>query len=85
MIVLTRRAWWPWVLAALLTFAVVSSRLVLGVHWFSDVAFGMVLGAAWGIALFAVFRQLSWSVIHPRLERLDPSRASTSGLHAARR
>lgn len=48
---LSRRSWWPWVLAVVLGAAVATSRLVLGVHWFSDVAFGMVLGISWAVVV----------------------------------
>ena len=43
---------WGWVLGVALALAAVLvawSRLVLGVHWFSDVALGMVLGVPWGL------------------------------------
>ncbi|MGH8299844.1 MAG: phosphatase PAP2 family protein [Steroidobacteraceae bacterium] len=42
---------WGWVLAGVLVLvavAVACSRLVLGVHWFSDIAFGMLLGGSVG-------------------------------------
>lgn len=46
-----RRRLWPWVLGIVAGLAVAGSRLVLGVHWFGDVAIGALLGAAWGIAV----------------------------------
>lgn len=54
MIALVRHWWWPWVVAGVLSLAVADSRLVLGVHWFSDVAIGLCLGAVWGIAAVVV-------------------------------
>jgi membrane-associated phospholipid phosphatase len=30
---------------------VAGSRLVLGVHWFTDVTTGAVLGAVWGVVV----------------------------------
>ncbi|MGH9045588.1 MAG: phosphatase PAP2 family protein [Acidimicrobiales bacterium] len=53
-------AWLPALLLTLLAFFVACSRLVLGVHWFSDVAFGMVLGISWGIAVALVLRDVPW-------------------------
>jgi undecaprenyl-diphosphatase len=41
---------WAWIVAAVLVLGAVFvawSRLVLGVHWFSDVAFGMLFGIPW--------------------------------------
>jgi undecaprenyl-diphosphatase len=69
-IALTRRIWWPWIVALLASLFVVDTRLVLGVHWFSDVVFGLVLGIAWGITVALVARQVEWpdvvAVVHPR-------------------
>jgi undecaprenyl-diphosphatase len=45
---LVKRWWWPWLLAACLSGYVADSRLVLGVHWLSDVVIGMALGVVWG-------------------------------------
>ncbi len=60
-IALTYRIWWPWVVAVLGSLAVVDSRLVLGVHWLSDVTFGLLLGAAWGVTVAVVARQVEWA------------------------
>lgn len=51
LLALARRWWWPWPLALLLSAFVADSRLQLGVHWFSDVAIGMVLGVCWGVSV----------------------------------
>ena len=56
----TWRTWWPWLVASLLTVAVAGSRLVLGVHWFSDVAVGLVLGVCWGVLVSWVLRAVPW-------------------------
>jgi membrane-associated phospholipid phosphatase len=47
-VALTRRRWWPWVVALVVSLFVIDTRLVLGVHWFSDVTFGLLLGLALG-------------------------------------
>lgn len=56
-----RRTWWPWLLALVLSAFVADSRLRLGVHWFSDVAFGMLLGIAWGVVVALSCARLSWT------------------------
>jgi membrane-associated phospholipid phosphatase len=58
---LARRWWWPWVVAALASMFVCDTRLVLGVHWFSDVAFGLPLGVAWGVTVAVVALRLEWA------------------------
>lgn len=59
-VALARRVWWPWVVALAASVFVIDTRLVLGVHWFSDVVFGLVLGIAWGVTVAFVFRDLEW-------------------------
>jgi undecaprenyl-diphosphatase len=54
---------WGWAAGSILVLGAVFvawTRLVLGVHWFSDVAFGMLLGTAWGLAVAVVLRDLPW-------------------------
>lgn len=46
-----RRSSWPWITAIALSVAVAASRLVLGVHWCTDVTIGLALGAVWGIVV----------------------------------
>jgi membrane-associated phospholipid phosphatase len=59
---LWRRSWWPFVvLAAVGSLFVIDTRLVLGVHWFSDVVFGWLLGVTWGIVVSVVLRRLEWT------------------------
>ena len=53
---LTWRVWWPWVVAVLVGMAVGTSRLVLGVHWFSDIAFGMCFGIPWAVVVTLALR-----------------------------
>lgn len=55
------RWWWPWIVALVGSLFVVDTRLVLGVHWFSDVTFGLVLGVAWGITVAAAARRVEWA------------------------
>jgi undecaprenyl-diphosphatase len=50
---------WLWVAAAVLVLAIGGSRLLLGVHYLSDVVAGFVLGLAWLIAAIAAFE--AWS------------------------
>lgn len=66
----SRRQWWPWVAAAIVSLFVIDTRLVLGVHWFSDVTFGFILGVIWGVTVAAVAQHLEWA----DLRRLLPSR-----------
>ncbi len=56
-----RRWWWPWLPAFVLSAFVADSRLLLGVHWFSDVAIGLVLGIVWGIAVALVLVRVTWA------------------------
>jgi undecaprenyl-diphosphatase len=60
LLALTRHARWPWLLAFCLAAFVADSRLLLGVHWFSDVAIGMALGIAWGVVVAVTCARLSW-------------------------
>jgi undecaprenyl-diphosphatase len=61
-LVLWRRALWPLLIVALAaSLFVVDTRLVLGVHWFSDVVFGWVIGVAWGVVVAVVVRWFDWA------------------------
>jgi undecaprenyl-diphosphatase len=66
---LTLRLWWPWLVALVGSWFVCDTRLVLGAHWFSDVAFGFVLGAAWGVAVALVLRRIEWRDVTSVLRR----------------
>jgi membrane-associated phospholipid phosphatase len=70
----SRRQWWPLVIAAIVSLFVIDTRLLLGVHWFSDVTFGLVLGAIWGIVVARVGQSLEWT----DLRRWLPSRLAGS-------
>jgi undecaprenyl-diphosphatase len=49
------RGWgWPWLLALLASCFVADMRLLLGVHWFTDVAIGLALGITWGAVVATV-------------------------------
>jgi undecaprenyl-diphosphatase len=49
-----RRAPWAWLLALLASCFVAETRLLLGVHWFTDVAIGLALGIGWGVSVALV-------------------------------
>lgn len=61
LVAVLQHRWWPWLAAFSLSAAVAYSRLLLGVHWFSDATAGMVLGGVWGIAVAVVCAHLTWS------------------------
>jgi membrane-associated phospholipid phosphatase len=69
---------WLFVAAALVVALIGFSRIALGVHYLSDVAGGIVLGAAWLLAMTAAFS--AWR----REERKPPVRAD-SGLEPEHR
>ncbi len=58
---ISRKTWWPWLTAFCLSAFVADSRLLLGVHWFSDVAIGMLLGIGWGVTVAVVISPLTWA------------------------
>jgi membrane-associated phospholipid phosphatase len=57
---ITWRIWWPWLIGILAAIAVGGSRLVLGVHWFSDVAFGLVVAVPLAVVVTSVLADLEW-------------------------
>jgi undecaprenyl-diphosphatase len=54
------RMWWPWLIGVLAALAVAGSRLVLGVHWFSDVVFGLAVAIPWAVLATVVMADLEW-------------------------
>ena len=72
-IALTYRIWWPWLIALIGSVFVIDTRLVLGVHWLSDVTIGLLMGAAWGVSVAFVGRQVEWddflALVHSGRER----------------
>lgn len=71
----TWRIWWPWVLGILAAMAVGGSRLVLGVHWFSDVVFGLAVAIPWGIAATLLIARVGWPLPWLRRPASDSPRA----------
>ena len=69
----TYRIWWPWLIALVASLFVIGTRLVLGVHWFSDVTFGLLFGIAWGVTVARITRQVEWAdfiaIIRPHAKR----------------
>jgi undecaprenyl-diphosphatase len=72
---LAHRAFWAWPLALAASCFVIETRLILGVHWFSDVAIGLLLGIAWGVTVAVVGRRLPPKGLgeSPLLDRLRRS------------
>ncbi|GEM_PF-856655 len=70
---LWRRHWWP---ALAVAFAgslfVADTRLVLGVHWFSDVVFGWAIGVAWGTVVALALFWLGWDDVRAGLRLPGP-------------
>jgi membrane-associated phospholipid phosphatase len=54
MLALAQRRTWPWLLALVLSVCVAATRLILGVHWLSDLVIGMLIGIAWGTTVALV-------------------------------
>ena len=80
-IALARRAGWLWAVAGAASLFVLDTRLVLGVHWFSDVAFGFVLGAGWGVAVAVGAHRVDWADLAawlPRNRRREPPLAAAT-------
>ena len=71
-VALARGIWWPWAVALLASLFVIDTRLVLGVHWFSDVVFGFLFGITRGIVVARIARQLEWGDIVPEHMRAGP-------------
>jgi membrane-associated phospholipid phosphatase len=69
-----RRWRWPWLLAFILSAFVADSRLLLGVHWFGDVAIGMVLGGGWGTIVALTLARPSWHDLGLGRRRATPLR-----------
>jgi membrane-associated phospholipid phosphatase len=78
-VALAYRQWWPWVVALAASLFVIDTRLVLGVHWFSDVVFGLLLGVAWGVTVAVVFRRVDWEDVRAWLPGRPGPRAGPSG------
>jgi undecaprenyl-diphosphatase len=62
-LVLRRGPRWAYAVAVVLGLAIATTRLVLGVHWFTDVATGTVLGVVWGATVCWVQRRVDSAVV----------------------
>lgn len=69
LLALSTRTRWPWLLAFGLSAFVADSRLLLGVHWFSDVAIGIALGLCWGTIVAVICAPLTWQDLGVRRHR----------------
>lgn len=58
---IARHWWWPWLAALAVSAFVADSRLLLGVHWFSDVTIGLALGIAWGTTVAVILARCTWT------------------------
>jgi undecaprenyl-diphosphatase len=61
-IALTSGTRWPYPIALVASLFVAETRLVLGVHWLSDVVFGVLAGVAWGLTVAFAFGRNSAQV-----------------------
>ena len=75
-VALTYRIWWPWLLAFVGSLFVVDTRLILGVHWFSDVTFGLIFGITWGVTVAIVARQATHADTPVDLVAVNPAYTS---------
>lgn len=66
LVVLRRGGWWPYLAAVVVGLGVAASRVVLGVHWFTDVTVGAALGAVWGVAVCWAQRRVEPAAVPTR-------------------
>lgn len=78
-VALTRRVAWPWVVALLGSLYVASTRLVLGVHWLSDVGTGLLIGVGWGVAVALVATRYCEAIRNERPRQAVATATSVSG------
>jgi membrane-associated phospholipid phosphatase len=63
-------------LALVLSVCVAATRLILGVHWLSDLVIGMLIGIPWGRRL-----RSSRSALGRRTPRLEPYLLGCGSVH----
>ncbi|MDE3207194.1 MAG: phosphatase PAP2 family protein [Acidobacteriota bacterium] len=73
----SRHQWWPLIPGVIASMYIADTRLVLGVHWFSDVTFGLILGTAWGLTVAWAGQRLTWNHLTAWIPQVRPLHGNT--------